>query len=401
MAGPPINNRTALIAVLVAFLAGAVGTLAIRPPGESGHGASPVPPAADRPSPPTGAAVRWRVPTAFATTLAVLGDNVLRVADAVARSSSGALLLAPYEPGEVVPVLNIVDAVREDKVPAGYTWLGYDQGKIPASPLLGAVPFGMEPWEYAAWWYEAGGRELGEALYAKYGVRPVLCGLIGPETAGWFRTPIDQLSDLAGLKIRFAGLGGKVIERLGASVTMLPGGEIFQALERGAIDATEFSLPNVDEALGFDRVAKLNYYPGWHQTYTAAHLVVNLSRWQALADFQRALLETACTAGVTRNLADSEASQGRVLAGFPAKGVTAIRLPAPVLRELEAVADAVLAEESAADEDFRAILASQQAFRREYALWKRFAYLPRDWDAGRRSAPRPPGPSQAEPSADP
>ena len=345
--------------------------------------------------------MRWRVPTAFATTLAVLGDNVLRVADAVARSSGGALLLVPYEPGEVVPVLNIVDAVREDKVPAGYTWLGYDQGKIPASPLLGAVPFGMEPWEYAAWWYEAGGRELGEALYAKYGVRPVLCGLIGPETAGWFRTPIDQLSDLAGLKIRFAGLGGKVVERLGASVTMLPGGEIFQALERGAIDATEFSLPNVDEALGFDRVAKLNYYPGWHQTYTAAHLVVNLSRWQALADSHRALLETACTAGVTRNLADSEASQGRVLAGFPAKGVTAIRLPAPVLRELEAVADAVLAEESAADEDFRAILASQQAFRREYALWKRFAYLPRDWDAGRRSAPRRPGPLQAEPSADP
>ncbi len=345
--------------------------------------------------------MRWRVPTAFATTLAVLGDNVLRVADAVARSSGGALLLVPYEPGEVVPVLNIVDAVREDKVPAGYTWLGYDQGKIPASPLLGAVPFGMEPWEYAAWWYEAGGRELGEALYAKYGVRPVLCGLIGPETAGWFRTPIDQLSDLAGLKIRFAGLGGKVVERLGASVTMLPGGEIFQALERGAIDATEFSLPNVDEALGFDRVAKLNYYPGWHQTYTAAHLVVNLSRWQALADSQRALLETACTAGVIRNLADSEASQGRVLAGFPAKGVTAIRLPAPVLRELEAVADAVLAEESAADEDFHAILASQQAFRREYALWKRFAYLPRDWDAGRRSAPLPPGPLQAEPSADP
>ena len=374
--------------------------MAIRPPGESGD-ASPVPPAADRPASPTGAAVRWRVPTAFATTLAVLGDNVLRVADAVARSSGGTLLLVPYEPGEVVPVLNIVDAVREDKVPAGYTWLGYDQGKIPASPLLGAVPFGMEPWEYAAWWYEAGGRELGEALYAKYGVRPVLCGLIGPETAGWFRTPIDQLSDLAGLKIRFAGLGGKVIERLGASVTMLPGGEIFQALERGAIDATEFSLPNVDEALGFDRVAKLNYYPGWHQTYTAAHLVANLSRWQALADSQRALLETACTAGVTRNLADSEASQGRVLAGFPAKGVTAIRLPAPVLRELEAVADAVLAEESAADEDFRAILASQQAFRREYALWKRFAYLPRDWDAGRRSAPLPPGPLQAEPSADP
>ena len=251
---PNITNKTALIAVVVAFLTGVLATLAIRPPGEG----SAVTASRDG---QVQVAVRWRVPVAFATTLEVLGDNVVWVTDAIRRSSDGAMVLEPFEPGEVVPPLNIVDAVREGKVQAGYTWLGYDQGKIPASPLFGAVPFGMEPWEYTAWWYEAGGRELAEALYAKYDVHPLLCGLIGPETAGWFRSPIDSLDDLEGLKIRFAGLGGKVIERLGASVTMLPGGEIFQALEKGAIDATEFSLPNVDEQLGFDRIAKLNYYP--------------------------------------------------------------------------------------------------------------------------------------------
>ncbi len=367
-----ITNKTALIAVIAAFLTGMLATLAIRPPGDR-------PIAGAVPAKTTGVTVRWRVPTAFATTLEVLGDNVLWVADAIGRGTSGAILLTPYEPGEIVPAFNIVDAVREGKVQAGYTWLGYDQGKIPASPLLGAVPFGMEPWEYSAWWYEAGGHQLAEALYARYGVHPILCGLIGPETAGWFRDPIESLSDIEGLKIRFAGLGGKVIERLGASVTMLPGGEIFQALEKGAIDATEFSLPNVDQALGFDRVAKLNYYPGWHQTYTAAHLVVNADVWRALTAMERAVIDTACTAGVTRNLAKSEAKQGPILAGFPAKGVTAIRLPDSILRELKSVSDEVMAGEAARDQDFRRIHESQLAFRGQYALWKRFAYLPRDF----------------------
>ena len=349
-----------------------LATLAIRPPGENAVSAAQIEEGVT-------VAVRWRLPVAFATTLEVLGDNVIWVTDAIKRSSGGAIILDPYEPGEIVPPLNIVDAVREGKVQAGYTWLGYDQGKIPASPLLGAVPFGMEPWEYTAWWYEAGGRELAEALYAKNDVHPLFCGLIGPETAGWFRSPIESLDDLEGLKIRFAGLGGKVIERLGASVTMLPGGEIFQALEKGAIDATEFSLPNVDEQLGFDRIAKLNYYPGWHQPYTAVHMVVNIDDWRSLMPAQRAVIDTACTGGVTRNLANSEAKQGPILAGFPAKGVTPIVLPEPILRQLNRVADEVMAEEAANDEDFRIIHESQLAFRAQYARWKRFAYLPRDF----------------------
>ena len=114
--------------------------------------------------------IRWRVPVAFGTNLEALGDNVLYVAKALKDTTNHAFQFEVYEPGEIVPALNIVDAVREEKVPAGYTWLGYDQGKIPASALIGAVPFGMEPWEYTAWWYEGGGRELSETLYEKYNV---------------------------------------------------------------------------------------------------------------------------------------------------------------------------------------------------------------------------------------
>jgi len=319
------------------------------------------------------------MPVAFGTNLPALGDNALHVSETLRAITGGAMVLDIYEPTEIVPPFEITDAVSKHKVQAGYTWLGYDQGRIPASPLLGAVPFGMEPWEFTAWWFEAGGRELGEALYHPHGVHPVLCGLIGPETAGWFRHRIDSLDDLQGLKIRFAGLGGKVLQRAGASITMLPGGEIFQALEKGAIDATEYALPVVDQMLGFNRVAPYNYYPGWHQPATAFHLVVNLELWEALDPPDQALLEAVCTAGVTRNLARSEGLQGGVIAGFLEDGASAEMLAPEILRELARISEEVLEEEAAADPSFAQILESQRAFRAEYAHWKARAYLPRDF----------------------
>ena len=373
MSGSRITNASALVAVLTAFMVGGLVSLAIRPPG--GEGAADSAQEAD-------AVVRrihWRLPLSFQTTMPVLGDNPIYVTDMLRASSAGAVDIRIFEPGEVVPAFAITEAVREGKVEAGYTWLGYDQGRIPSAALIAAVPFGMEPWEYAAWWFDAGGRELGEALYAKQNIRAIFCGLTGPETAGWFRKPIESLDDVQGLKIRFAGIGGKVMERAGASVTMLPGGEIFQALEKGAIDATEYALPIVDQSLGFHRVASYNYYPGWHQPSTSSHLVVNMDVWSKTSLADRKLIETACTAGVLRNLARSEALQGEVIAGFPAMGVEAHTLPDEVLRELERVTAAVLAEEAANDADFAAILESQQRFRASYAHWKARAYLPRDF----------------------
>jgi TRAP-type mannitol/chloroaromatic compound transport system substrate-binding protein len=368
-----LSHRAAGTAVLVAFLVGIVASLALRPPGSGAPGGVAAPGAA------MVSQFRWRVPVAFATNLPALGDNALYVSDTLRAITDEAVRLDIYEPGELVPPFSITDAVRDGKVEAGYTWLGYDQGKIPASALLGAVPFGMEPWEFSAWWFEAGGRELGEALYHQFNIHPLFCGVTGPETAGWFRNPVRSLADVRGLKIRFAGIGGKVIERAGASVTMLPGGEIFQALEKGAIDATEYALPVVDKQLGFHRVAPYNYYPGWHQPATAAHLTVNLDRWNALGASTQALLEAVCTAGVTRNLARSEGLQGPVMRDFAAAGVKVETLPEDVLRELERITGNVLAEEAAADANFAAILRSQQTFRADYAHWKSRAYLPRDF----------------------
>jgi TRAP-type mannitol/chloroaromatic compound transport system substrate-binding protein len=233
-----ISNRAALFAVVTAFVVGTVGTLAIRPvhAPDAGSLAS----AQTQTSP---ARIAWRLPIVFQTTMPVLGDNPVYLTQMIKAASGGAIDLQIFEPGEIVPAFSITDAVRDGKVSAGYTWLGYDQGKIPASPLISAVPFGMEPWEYTAWWYEGNGRQLTEALYQRYNIHPILCGITGPETAGWFRRRIDSLDDVKGLKIRFAGLGGQVIERLGASVTMLPGGEIFQALEKGPLTPQNLPYP--------------------------------------------------------------------------------------------------------------------------------------------------------------
>ena len=373
----PWNNRTALLAVVIAFLVGLMGALSLRETGnksvsESGSAESGEETAERQ-------VIHWRVPVAFGTNLPALGDNILHVSEALAKVTDGRVRLEVFEPGMLVPPFSITEGVKEKKIQAGYTWLGYDQGKIPATPLISAVPFGLEPWEFAAWYYDAGGKELAESLYRSHDIHPILCGLVGPETAGWFRSPIESLDDFKGLKIRFAGLGGKVLQKLGASVTMLPGGEIFQALEKGAIDATEFSMPAVDQMLGFDRVAKYDYFPGWHQTFTATHLVVNLEIWQQLPESDRALLDMACTAGVIRNLAHGEAIQGDVLKGFPAKGVTAVKFDINILKELQKVTELVLQEEADKDEDFRRIWDSQKQFMETYSLWKDYAYLPRDF----------------------
>lgn len=323
--------------------------------------------------------VRWKVPVAFGTNLPALGDNITYVADALKAASGGAVQFKVFEPGKLVPPFSITDAVKDNKVQAGYTWVGYDQGRIPSSPLFAARPFGMEPWEYTAWWYEGGGKALGEEVYGEHGVHPILCGIIGPETAGWFRNEIKTLDDLQGLKIRFAGLGGRVLQKLGASVTMLPGGEIFQALEKGAIDASEFSMPAIDQKLGFDRVVKFNYFPGWHQTYTAFHLLVNRGVWEKLEDSNRALIDMACTAGVMRNLSKGEAIQGKIIDNFKASGVTATRLPEDLLRELQKVTQQVMQEESGKDALFKKVYDSQEAFSEGYKSWKSLGYLPRDF----------------------
>jgi len=368
-----LSPGAALIAVVTAIVVGILASLAIRPPG------AVIDPAASASDSATREQVRWRVQSAYGVNLPVIGKNLPRLISDLKAVSANNIQLELFEPGELVPILEITESVKEAKIQAGYVWVGYDQGRIPASTLISAVPFGMEPTEFASWWYYGGGRALGESLYHEHNVQPILCAISGPETAGWFREPITSLDDLVGLKIRFAGLGGKVLQRLGASVTIIPGGETFQALEKGAIDASEFSLPIVDEMLGFGKVAKFNYFPGWHQPFSAVHLLVNLRVWNDLTQETRDLFHLACRASVTDSMAHTGATQGEVIMNFADHGIVASTLPMEILEALREVAEEVLDEEASKDEHFSKILASQRAFSESYGHWKRMGFLPRDF----------------------
>jgi len=327
--------------------------------------------------------IRWKMPIAFASKLPGLGSPSQYVAKQLDAASGGDVQVRVFEPDKLVPPFEILQSVSDGKVEAGYTWIGYDQGKVPAVPLFAAVPFGLKPWAFSAWYYWGGGHDMLQEVYANKGfnVHAELCGIIGPETAGWYSEPITSLEDYKGMKIRFAGLGGKVLEKLGASVTMMPGGELFQALQTGTIDATEFSMPAIDQILGFNEVVKYNLFPGWHQPFTAQYMLINKDEWDAASDQQKALINTTCTAATMMGLTEGEYKNGSVLQGFREKGVQADQIPRDVLKQLKGITQEVLEEEAANDADFKRVYESQQAFQENYKVWDQRAYLPADLEA--------------------
>jgi TRAP-type mannitol/chloroaromatic compound transport system substrate-binding protein len=326
--------------------------------------------------------LRWQMAMGFPSTLTALADTAPWVAEQIARTSGDTIKLQVFEPGKLVKGTEIFDAVSQGKIDSGYVWAGYEIGKLPSAALFGAVPFGLEPAEFAAWMIERGGEKMMQEIYAKHNIHPLFCGVISPEAAGWFRFPITSLDQIKGLKIRFAGLGGEVLQKLGASVVLLPGSELFEALEKGVIDATEFSLPTVDEQLGFYKVVKYYHLPGWHQPSTSQYLYINKKKWDGLSDTQQAIFETACAAGVAKSLARAEGLQGEVLHKFQTEhGVTAVRLPDDVLEALYGATQEVMAEYSAKDEDFKRVWGSMKSYMEGNAQWREMGYLPRDWQS--------------------
>ena len=237
------------------------------------------------------------------------------------------------------------------------------------------MPFGPSAGEYLAWVYHDGGQELWREMLAPHDIYSVFCSLEAPDASGWFREEITSVEDLKGLKMRFFGLGALTMEKLGVSTQLLPPADTYPALERGVIDATEFSMPAVDLHLGFHAIAKHYYFPGWHQSATLGDLMIHLPRWQELSDTHRAQIEVACRASIVDNLALAEASQFKALKELQAKGVQLHRWPPEMLAAFEAAWQEVAAEEAAADPDFKRVWESLQGFRADYEIWKDLGYL--------------------------
>ena len=321
-----------------------------------------------------------KTPIAFSTALPGLGSPIPRVAEQLDLMSGGTLRMKVYEPGKLVPPFEILDAVSTGKINSGYTTAGYWAGKIPAAPLFSAVPFGPEAGEYMAWLYYGNGMNLYQEMYdqAGYNVHVMPCAIIAPETSGWFAKEINTPADLDGLKMRFFGLGGKVMQKLGVATSLLPGGEIFPALEKGAIDATEFSMPAIDARLGFHKLVKYNYFPGWHQQATVFELMINKDVWNEASEQHQAIITNACKASMADSFAEGEAIQHAALIdNVENNGVEMKQWSEEMLATFEATWDAVADEEAANDEFFAKVLADMNEFRDGYSMWKENAFLPR------------------------
>lgn len=264
-----------------------------------------------------------------------LGAGGVRLSEELEKATGGAVSLRVHEPGDLVPAFEVFNSVSSGAIPAGWDWIGYWAGTVPITNLYGALPFGPTPEAFMSWMWAGEGTELLQNAYDPYGVKVLPCFISPQETGGWYNKEINTPEDFEGLSMRISGLGARVLNKLGASTQLVPGGEIYLALERGRVDATEFSVPQVDAAMGFDEVAEYYYFPGWHQSASWFSLIVNQQVWDEYSDERKAQFETACRATLQWSMAVAPPEQIRTVRELEEKGVTVKRFPDPVIDALQ------------------------------------------------------------------
>ena len=319
--------------------------------------------------------VRWKMHSAFGKNVAVIGPVGYRIADMVRAMSGGDFDIKVFEPNALAGGYAYFDPVSQGAFEAAYGTPGANQGKNSAFAFASTWPFGPGALEFNAWLVNGGGGELISELYAKDNIKYFYCGMIPPETSGWFREEITSLDQLKGLKMRFFGMGAKVMQKFGVATQQLAGGDIYPALELGTIDATEFSMPAIDRTLGFYQIAKYNYFPGWHQQSTTNEILVNMDAWNKLSPEHQAMFQAACDANLKYELADGESMQAAAMAANEADGVKNMTWPDEVLDQLREKWEEVLAEEIAANPDVARLWDSYSAFHEEYKVWGERGYL--------------------------
>jgi TRAP-type mannitol/chloroaromatic compound transport system substrate-binding protein len=315
--------------------------------------------------------VKWKMQSAFGSQLPHLGTSGVRFSKDVERLSAGKFQVKFFEPGALVPALECFDAASKGSVESCWTTPGYHTGKLGVGvSFFTAVPFGPQIGEFLAWKWHGGGNKIRSAKYAEFGLMAVDMFCIGPETSGWFKKPVNNLDELKGMKMRFFGLGARVMQKMGVSTQLLAGADIYPALEKGVIDATEFSMPDIDQNLGFYQIAKNNYYPGWHQQVSCSELLMNRDAFNKLPDTYKAMIEIAAKSQVIETYADTEAKNPAAMNNMLAKyGVTNRRWDDATLAKFEQAWKDVVKEESAKDPWFKEIADSFYSFRDAYRGW--------------------------------
>jgi len=304
----------------------------------------------------------------------IIGDIGKDLGRRVKTLTGGKLDLAFHEPGALVPAPEAWDAVSTGAVDAAWYSPGFAQGIIPSAAMFTSVPFGPEAPEYLAWYYYGGGGDLWDAITARHNIKSVLCGTLPPEASGWFRKPIETVSDLKGLKMRFFGLGARVMEKLGVATQTLPVGDTVPALELGTIDAAEISMPALDLRLGMADYAKHYYFPGWHQQTSLFSLLVNRKVWDGLNEQEQLAINEVCRSAVAQSIAWGEAIQLDALKELQKKGVVLHTWSPEILAAMKQAWQDVVTEQSA-DKDFKRVWESYAAFRARYAQWRDLGYM--------------------------
>lgn len=319
--------------------------------------------------------VRVQMGWAFPSNTGLLGPTQTRLVEMLRTLSAGSIDVKGFEPGALVPANQYLDAVGNGSLDMAWTVSGFWTNKDIAFAMYGSVPFGPDVGEYLAWMKFGGGEKLMKELHAKYNVEVIPCGVISPEASGWFRKEIKSLEDLKGLKMRFFGLGANVMQKMGVATQTLQAGEIFQALQLGTIDATEFSMPVMDLTLGFHQVAKFYYFPGWHQQATINELLISKAKWAEFSPTQKAQIQAACDATIANQFAEGEAVQFKAMKEIQSKGVQIKKWPKQILDAYEKAWNEVVAEQNAKSPEFKKAWDSYSAFRKDYSIWKEMGYL--------------------------
>ena len=312
----------------------------------------------------TGPRVSWRLASSYPPSLDILHGTALRVADRVEALTGGQFTIRVFAPGELVPALQVMDGVQSGTVQAGHTADYYYIGKNPALAFGTAIPFGLTYRQRIAWLNHAGGLDLMRDIYSDFGIISFVCGSTGLQFGGWFREPIDSLADMRGLRMRIPGLAAEIMVRLGVSVQVLAAAEIYPALERGAIDATEWVGPYDDEKLGLYRIAKNYYIPGWWEPGVTTTLQVGLDAWNDLPPTYQEALTSACDGANVQTLARYDVENPLALARLTSEhGVTLRSFSDDILEAAWRETQTYLEEQAAASADFRRVYDSWSEFR--------------------------------------
>ena len=313
--------------------------------------------------------VKWRLTSSFPKSLDTLYGGSEVFSKLIGEMSDGKFQIRVFAAGEIVPGLQVADAVQNGTVEAGQTAAYYYFGKHPNFVFETGLPFTMNQRQYYAWLEFGGGHELINDFYKEYNFRSLTFGGTGCQMGGWFRKEIKSMDDMKGLKFRVGGFAGLILQRLGVVPQQIAGGDIYPALEKGTIDACEWVGPYDDEKLGFNKVAKYYYTPGVMELEAVNQIMVGKQPWASLPPRYQAALRYAGNYAMTEMLASYDAKNAQAIARLVASGTQLSVLPEDVIKALRGALEQVLDEEAAGNEQFKKILANWRQFRADQHRW--------------------------------